>query len=183
MSFVLILAAVAFTLGVGIFALAAYARRGEGRADLPGARTVACFKADDVYTTLDEKTNEAREGSAARGEGLLSALAGELSRAGLSVENLGPDDYGFGAVLRLHTKRGYLRLGLSADGAAVEDWVLLVLDQRSGGPGPTELLPHIDGALQNLKGVSDIRWHRRERHLAGDHSMPALKPLELQALG
>jgi hypothetical protein len=181
MSFVIILGAVAFTPSVGIFALAAYARRGESRADLPGARTVACFKADDVYTTLDERTNEEREGSAARGEGLLSALAGELSRAGLSVENVGPDDYGFGAALRLHTKRGYLRLGLSVDGAAVEDWV--VLDQRSGGPGPTELLPHIDQALRNLKGVSDIRRHSRERHLVGDHSMPGVKPLEPQALG
>lgn len=154
--------AVFIVLGVvGCFVgLAFWSRRGEGRPDAQGVRTVCKFAGGSRYVTDAERTAAAQLGSAAFGEGVLQAISLELEGAGIQIVGLDADDYGWGVHARLDGREAYLLVGLTGDEGDV--WQLLVLSPSSGGPGPTSLLGPIDRALHSLEGITNIAWHSRE---------------------
>jgi hypothetical protein len=124
------------------FALALYARRGVDRPDPSGVRTTVGFATDGRYATEEEPP----------GRPLVEALAEELRKRGIAVGGFDVDDYGFA----MSDRKNYYQLG-----QVDKEWLLLVTDCSSGGPGAAKILPIVDAALRALPGVSQVKWMAR----------------------
>lgn len=139
------------------FALAIYTRRGEGRPDRPGERSVVQFRGGDRYTTETEREAAEMEGSIACGEGIAYAAAEELRARGLDVDAPEQDDVGWGFSASIGKERAYILVSRTEEDAA---WIMRIVDPSSGGPGPASFRSHIDAALQML-AVTNVEWQRR----------------------
>ncbi|MDQ3367484.1 MAG: hypothetical protein M3680_18850, partial [Myxococcota bacterium] len=80
----------------------------------------------------------------------------ELRRRGLGTSAIDGSDHGVDMRVTLEAKAAVLVLGATG----VPEWTLRV-DAQGGGPGPRELLPHVDAALRSLDGIAQLAWHRR----------------------
>jgi hypothetical protein len=148
--------------------LGVWTRRGEARPDAPGVQSACTFRGGGRYLTAEEKALEAEQGSLVLGEGILTALTAALRGLGVDMGEPDADDKGWGVRARLGRRSAYLQLWRDLGD---DDWILVVLDPSSGGPGPDELLPVVGRALGTLAGIEGVIWHPRERLLhAGKRS-------------
>ncbi|MBA3819316.1 MAG: hypothetical protein H0X17_10520 [Deltaproteobacteria bacterium] len=151
-----------------------WSRRSEGAGDGPDRRTIATFAGGAPYATEAERAARREAGPYPLGEGILAALAAELRRRGLGTSAIDARDYAVDMRLTLEAQAAVLVLGAIGDHA----WTLSV-DAQGGGPGPRDLLPHVDAALRSLDGISELKWHRRRAVGAtGPEAATADSPLD-----
>src|SRR4051812_33121197 len=144
---VLLLGSLIAVVGVGLVGLAIWSRRGEGRPDRRGVRTVCRFSGGARYMTDEERADES--GSTSHGEGVVTALAAALGTADVTTTTPDADDVGWAVRASLGRHKAYLQvLHIEEEG---DVWVLLVIDPSSGGPGSTQLLPLVDKSIRTLR--------------------------------
>jgi hypothetical protein len=122
-----------------------WSRRNRSASDPPDRRTVATFAGGERYQAAD-----------ASGRGILQALADEIRLRGFGISTLDAHDQTID--VRITLEQHVAVLVLAADSPA--HWKLRV-DAASGGPGPRAVLPHVDAALRNLEGITQLAWHPR----------------------
>jgi hypothetical protein len=149
---------VAFVMVLGV-----WTRRGEAKPDAPGVQTACTFRGGGRYMTAEEKALEAEQGSLVLGEGIVTALTDALRGLGVGMGEPDADDMGWGVRARLGQRSAYLQVWRDVGDA--DDWILVVRDPSSGGPGPAELPPVVGRALGTLAGIEGVIWHPRERLL------------------
>jgi hypothetical protein len=161
----------------GMFAWAFWSRRGERRGDPPGVRTLASFRGAGHHVLASERQAQ-REKGEPLGQGALQALAEELRRLGITVARLDlHESFAWSAHIERGSAKAYLILGeRPGDG---DEWLLLVQDSSSGGPGPRSLLGDIHAALTRVAELRDITWHSRQCFDGGDEvSSAASSPVD-----
>ena len=142
------------------FAFAMWSRRGEGKPDRPGERTVVTFHGGESLVTDDERAAENDEGPGVYGEGVAKAIAEALRKRGFAIDTPDADEYGWAMHASKDGERGYIRVGRMGHEGDVE-WLLQIIDPSSGGPGPASFVPHVDEALRTMGCFTDVSWQRR----------------------
>lgn len=157
----------------GLMGLAYWVKRGEGRPDVPGVRTIATFAGGDCFVTDEERAASPDDDvPVVFGEGLIEALAKALNERGVRADEIDGDAKSWHVLVEAEGARGFVQIGRSSDADA---WTLGVLDPPTGGPGPRSVVVAVAAALVSL-GLSNVRWHRRLRLYQFDEADATVNP-------